>query len=168
MTILNHPSKANVVIDALSRLSMESNTHDEEYKRYLARDIHRLARVGVRVMDSTEGGIMVTNGDESSFVSEIKEKQDQDPILLELKANFHKQRVLAFDQGADVVLKYQGRFCVPRLDGLQERIMEDAHSCRYSIHPGSIKLYRESRKVYSWEGMKKYVVGFVAKYQNCK
>ena len=66
-------------------------------------------------------------------MSEVKEKQDQDPILLELKANVQKQRVLAFEQGGDDVLRYQGRLCVPMVDGLQERIMEEAHSSRYSI-----------------------------------
>ena len=52
------------------------------------------------------------NGAESSLVSEVKEKKDQDPILLELKANVHKQKVLAFVQGGDGVLRYQGRLCV--------------------------------------------------------
>ena len=47
---------------------------------------------------------MVKNGDESSLVSGVKEKQDQDPILLDLKANVHKQRVLAFEKGGDGVL----------------------------------------------------------------
>ena len=49
----------------------------------------------------------------------MKEKQDEDPIFLDLKANVHKYRVLAFEQGGDGVLKYQGRLCLPRLDGLQ-------------------------------------------------
>ena len=86
-------------------------------------------------MDSTEGGVVVMNGAESSLVSEVKEKQDQDPILLELKAFVHKQKVMAFEQGGDGVLRYQGRLCVPRVDELQERIMEEAHSSRYLISP---------------------------------
>ena len=53
MSILYHPGKANVVDDALSRLSMGSTTHVEEEKRELAKDVHRLARLGVRLMDST-------------------------------------------------------------------------------------------------------------------
>ena len=48
-------------------------------------------------MDSTLEGIVVTNRDESSLVSKVKEKQDQDPILLGLKANVHNQRVLDFE-----------------------------------------------------------------------
>ena len=61
-------------------------------------------------------------------MSEVEDKQDKDPILFDLKENVHKQRVLAFEQGGDGVLKYQGRLCVPKLDGLQERILQKAHS----------------------------------------
>nr|AAT39297.2 Gag-pol protein, putative [Solanum demissum] len=113
-------------------------------------------------------GIAVANRAESSLVSEVKEKQDQDPIFLEFKANVQKQRVLAFEQGGDGVLRYQGRLCVPMVDGLQERIMEEAHSSRYSIHPGSTKMYHDLREVYWWNGMKKGIAEFVAKCPNCQ
>ncbi|KAH0784113.1 hypothetical protein KY290_003711 [Solanum tuberosum] len=140
LSILYHPGKANVIADALSRLSMGSITHVEEGKRELAKDLHRLARLGVRLSDSAEGGIAVTSRAESSLVSEVKEKQDRDPILLELKANVQKQRVLAFEQGGDGVLRYRSRLCVPMIDGLQEK----------------------------WNGMKKDIVEFVAKCPNCQ
>ena len=38
-------------------------------------------------MDSTEGGIVVTYWAESSLLLEVKEKQDQYSILLDLKAS---------------------------------------------------------------------------------
>ena len=41
-------------------------------------------------MNSAEE-VVVTNGAESSIVSEVKEKKDQDPILIDLNANIHKQ-----------------------------------------------------------------------------
>ena len=47
--------------------------------------------IRVRLIYSTKGLLVVTNGTESSLVSEVKEKQDQDPIFLELKANVHKE-----------------------------------------------------------------------------
>ena len=74
MIILYHPGKANVVDDALSRLYMGRTVHVEEEKWVLDKDVHRLARLGVRPMDSKDGGILVTNGAESSLVSEVKEK----------------------------------------------------------------------------------------------
>ena len=63
-------------------------------------------------------------------------------------------------------MKYQGRFCVPRVDGLHERILEEAHNSRYSINPGSTKMYHDLREVYWWECMKKDVIEFVAKCTN--
>ena len=98
-------------------------------------------------MDVTERGIMVINGAELSLVPEVKERQEQELIFLYLKANFHKQRVFTFKQGGDGVLKYQGRLCVPWVDGLQERIMEKDHSSRYSIYLSFTKMYRDLRDV---------------------
>ena len=67
--------------------------------------MHKLSCLVVRLIDSTEGGIVVTNGAESSLVSEVKEKQNQVPIFLDLKTNVHNQRVLTFEQQGDGVMK---------------------------------------------------------------
>ena len=66
------------------------------------------------------------------------------------------------------MLKYQDRLCVPRVDGIQERIMEKSHCSIYSINLGSTKMYRDLREVYRWEGMKMDIAEFVAKCLNCK
>ena len=63
-------------------------------------------------------------------------------------------------------MKYQGRLCVPRVDRIQERRIKKAHSSRYSIHPGSTKMYRDLREVYLREGMKKGIAEFFAKCLN--
>ncbi|WMV38063.1 hypothetical protein MTR67_031448 [Solanum verrucosum] len=72
MSILYHPGKANVLADALSRLSMESVSNVEVDKKELVRHVHRLARLGVRLIDSTKGGVMVYSGSKSSFVTDLK------------------------------------------------------------------------------------------------
>ena len=56
-------------------------------------------------MNSTLGGILVTNGAESSLVLEVKEKQEQTLILLDMNTSVHSERVLTFEKGGDGVLK---------------------------------------------------------------
>ena len=67
-------------------------------------------------MSPTKEGIVLTNEDESSVVSKVMSEQDKDPILIELKAKVHKQKVMAFEQGGHGVLRYEGRLCVPMID----------------------------------------------------
>ncbi|WMV18455.1 hypothetical protein MTR67_011840, partial [Solanum verrucosum] len=126
-------SKANVVEDDLSRLSMGSVAHIEEERKELARDVHRLARLGVRCMSISDGGVIVQNGAKSSLVAEVKEKQDSDPILFQLKCVVHQQRVAVFFQGGDSVLRYQGRLCVPKmvfwLNGMERDIANFVAKC---------------------------------------
>ena len=73
---------------------------------------------------------------------EVKEKQESDPILLELKGAVNNQRAEVFSQGGDGVLRYQGRLCVPDVGEMRQHIVAEAHNSRCSIHPGSTKMYR--------------------------
>ena len=82
MSIIYLPGKANVVADALKRLYMSYTTYLKEEKKELAIDVHRFARLGLRLIDSNKGGAVVTNRSKSSLVSEVKEKQDKNPICL--------------------------------------------------------------------------------------
>ena len=59
MNVHYHPGKANVVADALSRMSMVSTSKIEDKKKELVKDVHRLVRLGVRLVDSNSGGVLV-------------------------------------------------------------------------------------------------------------
>ena len=71
-----------------------------------------------------------------------------------------------FEQGIDGVLRYEGKLCVPRVDEIQEGIMDEANNSRYSIHSGSPKMYCKLREIYWWSCMKKGIPEFVAKCSN--
>ena len=60
-----HPGKANVVADALSCMTMGSVSHLDEAKKDLAREVHRFARMGVRLEISPDGGAIVHHNCES-------------------------------------------------------------------------------------------------------
>ena len=107
------------------------------------KDVHRLARSGFCLMRISDTGVTVHNGEQYSLVVEVKENQDIDQILLELKGAVHNQRVEVFSQGGDGVLPYQSRLCVHDVGELRKHILAKAHNSRYSIHLGVTKMYRD-------------------------
>ena len=89
MSVHYHPGKEIVVAHALSRLSMGSIVHVEEERNELVMDVDMLALLGVRLMSISYSGVIVQNGAECSLVLEIKENQDSNPILLDIKGAVH-------------------------------------------------------------------------------
>ena len=85
MSVLYHPDKANVVADALIRMTMGCVSHIEKSKTNLVKDVHMLARLGVRLEDSLNGGFMVDQNSEPSLVVEVKSKKHLDKSLMDLK-----------------------------------------------------------------------------------
>lgn len=61
MSLHYHSSKANMVINALSRLSIGSLAHVKKENQELVKDIHHLANLGVRFLDSKNGSVMPQN-----------------------------------------------------------------------------------------------------------
>ena len=64
MSVLYHPGKANVVEDTLNRMTIGSVSQIEESKKDLVKDVHRLARLGVRLEGSPNGCVMVHHNSE--------------------------------------------------------------------------------------------------------
>ena len=100
------------------------------------------------------------------MVVELKENQESDPILFELKGEVHNQRVVVFFHGGDGVLCYQGRLYVLDVGKLRKHILAEVHNSRYSIHPGATNMHFNLREVYWWNGMKMDIADFMSKYSN--
>ena len=69
-----HPGKANVVADALSRLSMGGVSHIDDEKKDLVKELRQLARLGVWLVDTPSEDVSVHSSFESSFVVDVKAK----------------------------------------------------------------------------------------------
>ncbi|XP_070004859.1 uncharacterized protein [Nicotiana sylvestris] len=119
-------------------------------------------------LHNTGGGITAYALAQSSLVAHVKAKQDEDPYLVKLKEGVRNKEITAFTLGSDRVLKLNDRLYVSDVDGLRKAIMEEAHSSRYSIHPGATKMYLDLKELYWWKGMKKQVADHMAKCLNCQ
>ncbi|XP_070056647.1 uncharacterized protein [Nicotiana tomentosiformis] len=114
-------------------------------ERLLALDIQSLANQLVRLNISEPSRVLACVVAQSSLFEQIKARQYDDPHLIVLPEMVLRGSVEEVTIGADGVLRLQDRLCVPDVDGLRKKILEEAHSSQYSIHPGATKMYRDLR-----------------------
>ncbi|GKE84843.1 putative reverse transcriptase domain-containing protein [Tanacetum coccineum] len=63
----------------------------------------------------------------------------------------------------DGTLCLNGRSWIPFQGNLRELIMHESHKSKYSIHPGSDKMYQDLKKLYWWPNMKDEIATYVNK-----
>ncbi|KAI3692424.1 hypothetical protein L6452_32239 [Arctium lappa] len=124
--LLYHPGKANVVADVLSQ------------KNYGGEGKVTFARIEVI----------------SSLVEDIKKSQAEALREVNLKDEIMvKQPKILTEDGRGLKL-FQGRIWVPKIGGIRELLLMEAHKSKYSIHPGSTKMYRDLKLHFWWPVMK--------------
>ncbi|KAJ9552777.1 hypothetical protein OSB04_016822 [Centaurea solstitialis] len=81
------------------------------------------------------------------------------------KENLKSERLVGFLD--TLVVDTEGLKCfgnrvwVPKLGDLRKKILAEAHKSKYSIHPGTNKMYHGLRQSYWWPGMKKDIAYFL-------
>ncbi|GJX51195.1 putative reverse transcriptase domain-containing protein [Tanacetum coccineum] len=67
----------------------------------------------------------------------------------------------------DGTLCLNGRSWIPCFGDLRELIMHESHKSKYSVHPGSDKMYQDLKKLYWWPNMKAEIATYVSKCLTC-
>ncbi|KAJ9538121.1 hypothetical protein OSB04_030854 [Centaurea solstitialis] len=134
-----HPGKANVVADALSRKE-------------------RVKPTRTRAME-----VIVQTSLKSQILEAQREALKADNLNKETLHQMEKE----FEEKTDGVRYFKDRIWIPKVDQLRKMIMDEAHQSRYSIHPGSDKMYKGLKEHYWWPGMKKDIATYVSKCLTC-
>ncbi|GJW51480.1 putative reverse transcriptase domain-containing protein [Tanacetum coccineum] len=146
-----HPGKANVVADALSRKEREPPLRVRALVMTISLDLPKQilnaqteARKPENIKSEDVGGMLIEN---AKFPEAIREQK--------------------LEPRADGTLCLNGRSWLPCYGDLRTVIMHESHKSKYSIHPGSDKMYQDMKKLYWWPNMKANIATYVNKCLTC-
>jgi hypothetical protein len=131
-----HPGKTNVVVDALSRkarcnyLPVMPLTGEESSIRVLP----DLSLYNIALTPIWRDEIIAAQKNDEGMGHIRKRIQEGDP------------KVACFREDTEGVLWFKDRLVVPKKEALKRKILNEAHTSRYSIHPGSMKMYHDLRQ----------------------
>nr|GFA33097.1 putative reverse transcriptase domain-containing protein [Tanacetum cinerariifolium] len=142
-----HPGKANVVADALSRKEREPPLRVRALVMTIGLDLPR----------------QILNAQTEARKPENIKKEDVRGMLVENSRDSEKVRMEKLEPHADGTLCLNGRSWLPCYGDLRTVIMHESHKTKYSIHPGSDKMYQDMKKLYWWPNMKVDITTYVSK-----
>ncbi|GJT42895.1 putative reverse transcriptase domain-containing protein [Tanacetum coccineum] len=93
--------------------------------------------------------------------------EDVGSMLIENSKDLEKLRTKKLKPRADGTLCLNGMSWLPCYGDLRTVIMHESHKSKYSIHPGSNKMYQNMKKLYWWPNMKADIATYVNKCLIC-
>jgi hypothetical protein len=137
-----HPGKANVVADALSRKTFCHCLTIRAPNNTLCQEMERL-NLGI-----IQQGTLTNLKLESVLLLRIIDSQRTDKGMKYIHEKMEADKANCFRKDNQGVIWFKDRIVVPKDVEVHQQILDEAHLSRYSIHPGSTKMYQDLKQHY--------------------
>jgi hypothetical protein len=143
-----HPGKANVVADALS--------HKASYHCLTVRasDTTLYQEMEKFNLGMIQHGTLTQLKLESVLLQRIIDAQRSDKGMKHIHEKIEADKANCFRKEDQGILWFNDLIVVPKDAEVRQQILDEAHLSRYSIHPGSTKMYQDLKQHYWWTKMK--------------
>nr|GFA92049.1 putative reverse transcriptase domain-containing protein [Tanacetum cinerariifolium] len=101
---------------------------------------------------------------ENVIADALSRNERENPLRKEDLGRMQKQ---IFKIRTNGIRYHDKRIWLPLHGGLRDLIMHESHKSKYSIHPGSTKMYQDLRKLYWWPNMKADIATYVGQCLTC-
>jgi hypothetical protein len=100
---------------------------------------------------------------------EIIAAQSSDEGVAHIKRRLTKgdPEVNYFRIDEEGTLWFQDHLVVPKNHELRKKVFDESHTSKYSIHPGSTKMYHDLKAQFWWTHMKHETVRYIAECDTC-
>ena len=99
--------------------------------------------------------------------SKIIQSQKTDVGVFHIKRKMKEKETKHFRLDERGVQWFKDRLVVPKDRELRNPLLDEAHSSKLSIHPGSSKMYQDLKTCFWWTKMKKQIAAYVARCDTC-
>jgi hypothetical protein len=105
---------------------------------------------------------------ESVLLQRIIDAQRTDKGMKYIREKIEAVKANCFRKDNQGIVWFKDRIVVPQDVEVRQQILDEAHLSRYSIHPGSTKMYHDLKQHYWWTKMKIEIARYVAKCDTCR
>jgi hypothetical protein len=150
--------------DALSR---KSHCHCLSISTFSDTLCHQMRKLNLEIVPQGSLNLLSI---ESTLQDRIIMSQlhDMGIKIIKSKLSLGEGKYKCFHTDHQGVLWFNNRIVVPKDHPLRKQILDEAHLSKFSIHPGSTKMYQDLRRHFWWTRMKREIAKYVSECGTCQ